>query len=122
MGILDNLINKATKWESVEVSVEELVEMIEEKIIRADPTYEKPLTKAMKKKMVWGRSYYLQYNFCNKTMKVCLDFSIITRRLKGVFVLNVEERKEYTHPKGRENARRVQEIILGKIAATKAAC
>lgn len=125
MGILDNAINKAMKWESVTVTPEQMVSLVETKLmpICSEKELEK-LKKGMGKTWVLesrGAASLRYYPNVGKEIKICLDFNMYTHQISKLSLLDKTAKQEFILPKGSNYAKQAQQLIMNKLLTMNSA-
>lgn len=125
MGILDNAINKALKVETITVSPEQMVNLVETKLVPICSEKElKELKKGMEKTWVLasgGSSSLRYYPSQSKEVKICLDFNMLTKQLAKLSLMDTTAKQEFVLPKGGNYAKQAQQMIMNKLLTMNSA-
>lgn len=124
MGILDNAINKAMKWESVTVTPEQMAGLVETKLIPICSEKElNELKKGMEKTWVLATERGRAIRFYPRVteIRICLDFNILTHQLSKLSLIDNPAKREYILPKGGNYAKQAQQLIMNKILTMNSA-
>lgn len=119
MRILDKLLNKALQFKNINVSVEEMANLIETRLI-ANCT-EKELAKLKRGiKKTWvlavGRGSSVRYYpSASSSVYITMDFNILLHTLSQITLCDTTTQEEFFIPKGKQNLRLLQEKILSKL-------
>ena len=120
MSILDKGINKVLKWESVDASISEMLNLIQTEIIEKSSHNDlRELEKGMRKTWVLGVGgganlrYYPSANF---PVRLCLQFNVFTHQLRRISLQDTINKKEYFIPSGKETCTKLQRVVLRRIS------
>ncbi len=119
MGILDRTINKALQWNNIDVSVDEMVNLIETKLV-ANCTEKElgKLKKGIKKTWVLAvghGSSVRHYPSVSSSVYITMNFNPLLHTLSQITLCDTTTKEEFFIPKGKHNLRLLQETILSKL-------
>lgn len=124
MGILDNAINKALKWETVTVTPEQMASLVETKLIPICSEKElNELKKGMEKTWVLATERGRAIRFYPRVtaIRICLDFNTLTHQLSKLSLMDNPAKREYILPKGGNYAKQAQQLIMNKLLTMNSA-
>lgn len=117
--MLDKVINKAVKWENVDISISEMVNLIQSEILEKVGSNElRELEKGMNKTWVLGvgsganRRYYPS---SGAPVRLCLKFNVLTHQLQQITLQDTVNKKEYFIPKGKAASTKLQRAVLRRM-------
>lgn len=120
MSFLDKGINKVLKWESVDASISEILNLIQTEIIeKASLSDLRKLEKGMRKTWVLGVGYGSStryYPSSTYPVRLCLQFNILTHQLRQISLQDTINKKEYFIPSGKATCTKLQRAVLHRIA------
>lgn len=128
MRIIDNAINKVFKVETITVSPEQMVRLVETRLIPiCDEKDLARLKKGMEKTWVIavGQGSSLRYYpHHKKEVRICLDFNLVTHQLSKLSLFDFTDqsaKKEFVLPKGSKYNKQAQQLIMKSILALNSA-
>lgn len=120
MQIIDKTLNRVIKWESEDVSIPEMVELIESEIIAKSSGNDLVrLKKGMYKTWVLatGQAANLRYypSF-GAPIHLCLEFNLLTHNIQQITLQDTTNKVEYFIPRGKESCKKLQHAVLRRLA------
>lgn len=120
MQIIDKTLNRVIKWESEDVSIPEMVELIESEIIAKGSGNDLVrLKKGMYKTWVLatGQAANLRYypSF-GAPIHLCLEFNLLTHNIQQITLQDTTNKVEYFIPRGKESCKKLQHAVLRRLA------
>lgn len=123
MQFIDKGINKVLKWESIDVTIPEMIDLVQTEIIeRASDKDLTALEKGMQKTFVLGvggGSSLRYYPAFGSPARLCLDFNTLTHQLQKISLQDTVNKKEYYIPTGKASCTRLQSGVMRRIAQYK---
>lgn len=119
MQIIDKTLNRVIKWESEDVSIPEMVELIESEIIAKSSGNDLlRLKKGMYKTWVLatGQAANLRYypSF-GAPIHLCLEFNLLTHNIQQITLQDTTNKVEYFIPRGKESCKKLQRAVLRRL-------
>lgn len=119
MQIIDKTLNRVIKWESEDVSIPEMVELIESEIIAKSSGNDLVrLKKGMYKTWVLatGQAANLRYypSF-GAPIHLCLEFNLLTHNIQQITLQDTTNKVEYFIPRGKESCKKLQRAVLRRL-------
>ena len=119
MRILDKIFNKALQFKSIDVSVDEMADLIETRLI-ANCTEKElaELKRGIKKTWVLAvgsGSSIRYYPSAYSSVYITMDFNILLHTLSQITLCDTTTKEEFFIPKGKHSLRLLQEKILSKL-------
>lgn len=120
MQFVDKTINNVFKWENVDVSVPEMLELIQNEIMEESSSSDLlELEKGMHK--TWAlavgggtnKRYYPSYY---REVRLCYRFNLITHQLQQISLQDTVNKKEYFIPSGKDSCAKLQRAVLRRMA------
>lgn len=120
MQIIDKTLNRVIKWESEDVSIPKMVELIESEIIAKSSGNDLVrLKKGMYKTWVLatGQAANLRYypSF-GAPIHLCLEFNLLTHNIQQITLQDTTNKVEYFIPRGKESCKKLQRAVLRRLA------
>lgn len=119
MRIFDKILNKALQFKSIDVSVDEMADLIETRLIANCSAQElAKLKRGLKKRWVLavGRGSSVRYYpSASSSVYVAMDFNILLHTLSQITLCDTTTKEEFFIPKGKHNLCLLQEKILSKL-------
>lgn len=113
-------VNRVFNCENIDVSVPEMVELIQAKIINeASDDDLVAMRKGMYKTWalaIGGASNDRYYPSYYRSVRLCFRFSYITHQLKEISLQDIDNNKEYFIPRGKESCKKLQRAVLRRLA------
>lgn len=123
MQFIDKGINRVLKWESIDVSIPEMIDLVQTEIIeKASDKDLIALEKGMQKTFVLavgGGSSLRYYPAFGSPARLCLDFNMFTHQLQKISLQDTVNKKEYYIPTGKASCTRLQSGVIRRIAQYK---
>lgn len=120
MNLIDKAMNRVIKWESIDVTIPEMVDLVQTEILeKASAKDLAELEKGMQKTFVLavgGGSSLRYYPSFTSQARLCLDFNPLTHQLQGISLQDTENKKEYFIPTGKASCTRLQSGVLRRMA------
>lgn len=113
-------VNRVFNCENIDVSVPEMVELIQAKIINeASDDDLVAMRKGMYKTWalaIGGASNDRYYPSYYRSVRLRFRFSYITHQLKEISLQDIDNNKEYFIPRGKESCKKLQRAVLRRLA------
>ena len=123
MSKIDRFMNTVADWASVDVSVDEMADLIEKRaILNHTPKELESLEDIMRKTWVLAVGNGMRrrkYEFDDGKISIVMDFNPFLHTCATIQVWDNENKINYFLPKGRENAYRLQLEVLTRLARYK---
>lgn len=123
MQIIDKALNKVFKWKSENVTIPEMLEIIETEILeKSSPSDLVKFEKAMRKTWVLavGRGFSSRYYSSNSSpVQLCCQFNVFTHSIQQITLQDTKNKVEYFIPSGKESCKKLQRAVLYRIAQYK---
>lgn len=123
MQIIDKTINRVIKWDSEDISIPEMVDIIETEILeKASKEDLTKLEKGMYKTWVLGiggGSRFRYFPSRISPVRLCCQFNVLTHSIEQITLLDTEKKVEYFIPSGKENCKKLQRAVLRRIEQYK---
>ena len=118
MQFFDKAINQVIKWESIDTSIPEMLNLIQTEILeKASSSDLRELEKGMHKTWVLGVGASLRYYpTAYSPVRLCFNFNIFTHQLQQISLQDTINKKEYFIPRGKESCTKLQRAVLRRIA------
>lgn len=123
MQFIDKTLNRVIKWENRDISISEMLELIENEIIAksSDKDLVK-LEKGMYKTWVLavgGSSSLRYYPSGASPVRLCFNFNVFTHNIQQITLQDTTSKVEYFIPRGKESCKKLQRGVLRRIARYK---
>ena len=123
MQFIDKTLNRVIKWKNQDISISEMLELIEREIIAKSSDKDLvSLEKGMYKTWVLavGGFSSLRY-FPSETspVRLCLNFNVLTHNIQQITLQDTTSKVEYFIPRGKESCKKLQRGVLRRIARYK---
>lgn len=120
MQFIDKTLNRVIKWENRDISISEMLELIESEIIAKSSDKDLVrLEKGMFKTWVLavGRGSSLRYypSF-GAPVHLCLEFNMFTHNIQQITLQDTTSKVEYFIPRGKESCKKLQRAVLRRLA------
>lgn len=123
MQIIDKSLNKVFKWRSEDVTIPEMLDIIETEILeKSSPSDLVKFEKAMRKTWVLavGEGFSSRYYSLNSSpVQLCLQFNVFTHSIQQIKLLDTTNKVQYFIPSGKESCKKLQRAVLYRIAQYK---
>ncbi len=120
MPFIDKTINRMIKWESVDISISEMVDLIQREILEKSSGSElSKLKKGMCKTWVLavGSGFGLRYYPTSSSpVRLCCRFNGLTHQLQQISLLDSINKTEYFIPSGKTSCVKLQRAVLRRLA------
>lgn len=120
MQIIDRALNRVIRWESKDVSISEMVGLIESEIIAKCSDKELlELQKGMYKTWVLlsgGGSSLRYYPSSGAPVHLCLNFNMFTHNIQQITLQDSINKVEYYIPRGKASCKKLQRAVLRRLA------
>lgn len=120
MQFVDKAINRALKWDSRDISIQEMLYLIQMQILEKCSSNDlQKLRKGMNKTWVLaiGNGFSQRfYPSSDSPVRLCCQFHVITHQLKQISLQDTVNKKEYFIPGGKESCIRLQQSVLHMMA------
>lgn len=119
MQFVDKGINRVLKWESVDVTIPEMIGLVQTEILeKASEKDLAELEKGMQKTfvlMVGSGSNRRYYPSSSSPARLCLEFNVFTHQLHKISLQDTVNKKEYFIPTGKASCTRLQSGVLRRM-------
>lgn len=120
MQFVDKAINRALKWENHDVSIQEMLYLIQMQILEKCSSNDlQKLRKGMNKTWVLaiGNGFSQRfYPSSDSPVRLYCQFHLLTHQLKQISLQDTVNKKEYFIPSGKEESIRLQQAVLSMMA------
>lgn len=119
MQLIDKGINRVLNWESIDVTIPQMIDLVQTEILeKASDKDLAELEKGMQKTFVllvrYGQSQRC-YPSDGSPAKLCLNFNVFTHQLQSISLQDTVNKKEYFIPTGKASCTRLQSGVLRRM-------
>lgn len=123
MQFIDKAVNRVIKWESIDVTIPEMIDLVQTEIIeKASEKDLVELEKGMQKTFVLGVGYGRKWRYYPSSLAefyLCVEYNSLTHQLYKISLRDSTNKKEFFIPTGKASCTRLQSGVLRRIAQYK---
>ena len=123
MQFIDKTLNRVIKWENKNISISEMLNLIESEIIEKSSDKDlMSLEKGMYKTWVLGVGSFTSLRYfpsAASPVRLCFNFNVFTHNIQQITLQDTTNKVEYFIPRGKEPCKKLQRGVLRRIARYK---